>query len=266
MFSNTEVKLKQDRPSNGKKNSLKKWFIRFVLLILLLVGMLISAILCPGLFYKHKTVHGKFTIYHSDTLDTAFPARLQEAVELIANSEVYNSSFSMDLCLGESSYPNLIKQFFGDGFAWGFYNKVVIRGKMDFKHNVHQSNWNLSQLLAHEMTHCLQFDKFGLFHSNPIAGYPDWKWEGYPEFVARQRIKEPLVQNIGRLRKLELQGSDGPIVLPDGTQTNIVYYRNWLLVKYWLQIGNRNYGQLLKDKTSEQNVRDEMMKWYEENR
>jgi hypothetical protein len=267
MISNKAVKQKQDRPTGSKirKVSIKKWLFRFVLSIILVVGLLIAAVLCPGLFYKHKTTIGTFTIYHSDTLDAAFPVRLQEAVGLVANSEVYSPTFSMDLCLGESFYPNIIKHFFGNAFAWGFYNKVVIKGKMDFKTNIHQSNWNLSQLLAHEMTHCLQFDKFGLLHSNPLARYPEWKWEGYPEYVARQKIDEPLEQNIARLLKVEQQGSAGSISLPDGTQTNLGYYQHWLLVKFWMQTRKMSYHQLLKDTASEQSIRKEMMKLYQEN-
>ena len=267
MIRNKEVTQKQNRPNdnNTRNGNVKKWIFRLVLSVILLVGLLICAVLLPGLFYQHKTNIGTFTVYHSDTLDTAFPDRLQEAVKLVEYSEVYNSSFSMDLCLGESLYPNIIKHFFGDAFAWGFYNKVVIKGEMDFKNNVHGSNWNFSQLLAHEMTHCFQFDKFGLFHSNPVAGYPEWKWEGYPEYVARQNVNEPLAQNIARLLKVEQEGSAGSITLPDSTQTNLGYYKHWLLVKYWMQTKKMAYHQLLIDTASQQSIRKEMLNWYQEN-
>jgi hypothetical protein len=267
MISNKELTQKKDRPakSNIRKGSFKIWLIRLVLFILLFVVLLIGAVLRPGLFYKHKTTIGTFTIYHSDTLDATFPTRLQEAVRLVENSEVYDSSISLDICLGESTYPNIIKHFFGDAFAWGFYNKVVIRGKMDFKSNVHQSNWNLSQLLAHEMTHCLQFNKLGLFHSNPLARYPEWKWEGYPEYVARKGIQEPLRQSIKRMLITEEKTNAGSISLPDSTQTNLMYYKNWLLVRYWFQTRKLTYDQLLVDTTSQESIRNEMMRWYQVN-
>ena len=86
-------------------------------------------------------------------------------------------------------YPSLIEMIQGQAFAWGFYNKVVLNGKLNCKENCVELNgykWNLIQLIAHEETHCLQFHKFGIWKSNPVASNPKWKWEGYAEYVARQ--------------------------------------------------------------------------------
>jgi hypothetical protein len=66
----------------------------------------------------------------------------------------------------------------GQAFAWGFYNKVVMQGSTNCTSNYVTLNgfkWNLIQLLAHEMTYCLQFDKLGFWKSKPIANIPNWK-------------------------------------------------------------------------------------------
>jgi hypothetical protein len=45
---------------------------------------------------------------------------------------------------------------------------------------------NLAELSAHEMTHCLQANKYGLPKFNPFKHPERWKLEGYPEYIARQ--------------------------------------------------------------------------------
>lgn len=104
-----------------------------------------------------------------------------------------------------SVYPTLIRKLRGRAFAWGFYDKVVLQGKMNEKGNYLELNgykWNLIQLLAHEMTHCVQYDKLGLWKSKPIASIPNWKWEGYAEFIARKNQDQTdLIRNIDRLEQ-----------------------------------------------------------------
>ena len=54
-------------------------------------------------------------------------------------------------------------------------------------------------IIAHEMTHCLQFDKLGFWESKPIANIPNWKWEGYAEYISRQNAdQKDLSKNIQR--------------------------------------------------------------------
>ena len=111
------------------------------------------------------------------------------------------------ICLNDgSNYPKLMQTIRGKAFAWGFYDKVVLQGTANYNYNYVELNgykWNLTQLLAHEMTHCLQFDKLGLWKSNPIANIPNWKWEGYAEYVSRQNADQKNVsKNIAHLLRL----------------------------------------------------------------
>ncbi len=50
------------------------------------------------------------------------------------------------------------------------------------------------------MTHCLQFDKLGLWKSKPVANILNWKWEGYAEYVSRHKNEQKdHSKNIARL-------------------------------------------------------------------
>ena len=151
----------------------------------------------------------------------------------------------------------------GKAFAWGFYDKVILQGIANYNDNYVELNsykWNLTQLLAHEMTHCLQFEKLGLWKSKPIANIPNWKWEGYAEYISRQNTDQiDLPQNIARL--IATDQNNWAINFSDNTIAPREYYNYWMLIQFCMDIKKMTYIQVLTDTTSEQSVRQEMMKW-----
>jgi hypothetical protein len=218
----------------------KKW----VLSVLTSGGCLglgfIALLLNPGLLYAHETVTSHYTIYHNQPLDPALQQRLAQARKLVSASEVFDASLRLDVCLHEGSwYPGLVQGIWGPAFAWAFYDKVVLNGETNAKANLlsfRHYDWNLTRLLAHEMTHCYQLRHFGFWRSNPLAQYPAWKWEGYAEYVAR-RSSSPatLRQRLIYLQQAEQRkpGQWG-LQLPDSTSTSREYFEYFLLTEYSL--------------------------------
>jgi hypothetical protein len=248
-----------------RRKRIFKWLLGAGLLLLVLLACFITAILNPGLFYRYKTTVGIHQVYSDHPVDPSFRGRLQQATALTGQSILRDTSFRMDICLDGRTYPAIMQQLFGDAFAWGFYNKVVIHGEINSAANRHESGWNLVQLLAHEMSHCLQFNRYGLFKSNPVAGYPFWKWEGFPEYVARQAPgAADLRANIDWVQT-SVDPGDHWILNGDGSRTSRAYYKNWLLVQYAVDVRNMNYDQLLRDTTSEASWKAQMMSWFEGN-
>ena len=249
------------------KRQIKKWTIRLAATGLLIAGLLLIIILNPILTYANKTTHRNFSIYHNKTIDPLLISALDQATVLVQTSEFYNNNLDLDICLNEgSSYPTIIKTLRGRAFAWGFYNKVVLQGTMNCKDNFVELNgykWNLIQLLAHEMTHCLQFNKLGFWKSKPIANIPNWKWEGYAEYVSRQNADQKnLLKNIERF--IATGQNNWGIKFTDSTVSPRAYYSYWIIVQYCLDKKKMSYQQLLTDTTSEQIIKREMIKWYEE--
>ena len=247
------------------KRHIRKWTLWIFILALFIAGLLLIIVLNPVLTYANKTIHNNFTIYHHNKLDSFLILKLDLAENLLKQSEFYNSGFKLDICLNDGSrYPDIIKAIRGSAFAWGFYNKVVLQGSMKSKENFVELNgyrWNLAQLLAHEMTHCLQFEKLGLWKSKPIANIDNWKWEGYAEYVSRQKTNQKdLIQNLKQLHQSE--DNSWEINLEDSTITPKEYFNYWTLVQYCLDIKKRSYMQLLTDKIDEQKIRQEMDDWY----
>lgn len=247
------------------KRQMKKWTIRLTATALLTGGLLLIIILNPILTYASKTTHNNYTIFHNKILDPTLLTKIDLVTEYLKVSEFYNSKLHLDICLNDGSkYPKLIRTLRGQAFAWGFYDKVVMQGNANFKDNYVELNgykWNLTQLLVHEMTHCLQFDKLGFWKSKPNASIPNWKWEGYAEYVSRQNTdQKDLSKNIERL--IATNEIYWEIKFADSTIAPREYYDNWTLIQYCMDIKKMTYKQILADTTSEQIVRQEMMSWF----
>lgn len=248
------------------KRQIKKWTLRLTVTGLFVAGLLLLIIVNPILTYANKTTHHNYTIFHNKPLEPTLITKLDQATDLLKESEFYNPKLQLDICLNDGSkYPNIIRAIRGQAFAWGFYDKVVLQGTMNSKDNYVELNgykWNLVQLLAHEMTHCLQFDKLGFWKSNPIANIDSWKWEGYAEFISRKNSNQHFVaQSIGTLLKTD-KGS-WCVTLEDSTIAPTEYYNAWNLVQYCIDIKKMTYQQILSQTTKEYAIKQEMMNWYE---
>ncbi|MFA6457019.1 MAG: hypothetical protein WCW40_09380 [Bacteroidota bacterium] len=232
---------------------------------ILLIGILVAGIFEPSVLYQNSTIIGRHTIYHSRPLDAAFVLRFHEAEELITASQFYDSTVSIRLCLNDGSvYPKLNRFIRGEAFAWGFANTVVLSGTADFQNNfvtLNDRRWNAVELIAHEMMHCVQFGKLGIMKSNPVANYPEWKWEGYPEYISRKERTEGLITDINRLISVEKTVHNDWIQFEDSTGTVIPYYRAWLLLQYCMDVKKMHYPELLVDTTSEATLYQEMLQW-----
>ncbi|TAF46521.1 MAG: hypothetical protein EAZ51_04825 [Sphingobacteriales bacterium] len=247
------------------KRNIKKWAFRLTVTGLFISTLLFVIILNPAFVYANKTTYKNFTIYHHSKLNPLLISYVNKATELLKTSELYRHDIKLDICLNEGSvYPSIVSGIAGQGFAFGFYNKVVLLGKMNCHNNtveINGYNWNLTQLLAHEITHCLQFNNLGFWHSNPIAAIDNWKWEGYAEYVARQEPNQKDVYN--NLHYLnENNFKSWGITLQDNSIAPAEYFNYWVMVQYCMNIKHMPYKQLLNNTTNENTIKHEMMTWY----
>lgn len=250
-------------------NTFFKWTLRSVATLLVLAGIVLSLVLNPSLLYGNKTAMGRYIVYHDELLDQELNEHLDQAYDLVKKSVGYDSNLKFTLCMNDGSiYPSMMQLFLGQAFALGFMSdKVVICGTLHCDSNyvaVNGYKWNFTQLIAHETTHCLVYRSVGLWNSNPVASHPTWKWEGYPEYIARREFSESdLVKRIDRYKEsLNSSKDTWAIPLADGTVAPKEYFRYRLLMQYCLDIKKITYENLLQDTISELTVRTEMMNWY----
>lgn len=245
----------------------KKWLLRISATALLVVILLGVIVLKPALTYASRSNHEHYVIFHNKPIDRQLLFELDQATALLKSSEIYDPQENLEICLNDGSlYPALVQSIQGKAFAYGFYDKVVLKGNTNYRENFTELNgyrWNLTQLLAHEMTHCYQFKKLGFWRSRPVANIPEWKWEGYPEYIARQNAdQKSLSKNIDRLILVEKTDNNGWIQFDDSTGTVIQYYKSWLLIKYCIEIKKMSYLQIINDTSSEENITAQMLSWH----
>lgn len=239
-----------------------------LLLAVLLTGLgLLILLFNPTLLYSRQSVYRNYTIYHDQPLNLHVIVQLDRATELLQASELYDPDFTYEICLNDGSvYPAMVRALCGEAFAWGFYHQVVLNGRVDFEANfteLRSFRWNLNQLIAHQAMHCQVYNTFGFWKSNPLAKIADWKWEGYPEYIARQKEdQKDLVRNIQRFRLAEKSKPENWITFADGTGTVTDYYKYWLMVQFCMGIKKMSFIQVLHDDTPQEQLWKEMMLWY----
>jgi hypothetical protein len=242
------------------KQKIKKVVLRTGAVLGLCFILLLGIVLNPSLLYSKSSEYGNTTVYHNQELPKEFTSVLRESKKLTRSSEIYDAHFHIDLCLNDgSSYPKMIQLIKGPAFAHGFYNKVVITSEANFAANhaiINGRKWNLTQLIAHEMLHCYQYNTYGF----GTFKFPMWKLEGYPEYISRKGTATDLIANIDLL--LDTDSDEGWIDFQDGTGSGLNYYQDRLLVQFLMEIKGWNYQQIVDDNTSRDQVEASMMKWY----
>jgi len=243
-----------------------KWTLRILVTTMFIAGLLVGIVLKPCTLYAHRTIDGNYTICHQQKLEPLFIKRLRMANELLSASELYDSTLKLSVCLNDGNYyPVLMGKIRGAAFGWGFAHEVVLGCSINSADNYAEINgykYNLTELLAHEATHCLEFNRYGLLHSNVFGPKNDWwKWEGYPEYIARKG-KANLKSNISHWLEVEKTDNNGWIYFEDSMGVVISYYKAWLLVQYCMDVKKLTFDEILKDNKSENGVTDEMMAWY----
>jgi hypothetical protein len=146
----------------------------------------------------------------------------------------------------------------------GFYNKVVLDCHLNCNKNAISLNgyqWNLTQLITHEMVHCMQFHRFGFWNSNPVANISNWKWEGYAEYIARQNPDQKN-HSVNLYLFQNTSSDEWGIAFKDNTIAPRDYYNTWNFVQFCIEQKKLSYIQLLEDTTSQIVLEDQISNWH----
>lgn len=250
------------------KQKIIKWTLRLACTFFIAFLTIVLAVLNPGILYANKTIVSQYTVYHQEALNPGLQSHLEEADKLVSESEIYDHDFKIKICLNDGSYyPKLIEKLMGRAFGWGGYHLAVYSGDFNYDDGYVEINnyrWNMTQLLAHELTHCYQGNYFGLLNSNPIANHPTWKWEGYAEYVARkEESQRDLVTNMTRYKNsVSEDGKAWSVIFPNGTMVPRDYYQYWLMVQYCLDVKEIIYPELIEKQINADELLEEMDNWY----
>jgi len=241
-----------------------------------LTGILTIAviILFPQRLFANNITYKKFSVYANGKIDDAIKIVLDSALVLVQKSELYDPNYEYNIILCNNSFYNKIdNEILGTGpSARSRLHNVIIKIRIDPKNNLAFPTFhtacevNLTELLAHEMVHCLQAHRYGIFKFNPFKHPEFWKLEGYPEYISKQKkllSKEyNLTADIGRYLTLKSKAMDIWISLEEGKcEAPDYYYKGKLMIEYLMDARHLSYDQILKDTTSEQTIFEDMIRW-----
>lgn len=231
-------------------------------------------ILFPQRLFANKMHYKEFTVCSNDKIDDNIKIVLDNAMNLVRKSELYDSKYSYNIILGNNSFYNKIDDaFLGVGpTARATLNNVVIKVRIDPENNLAFTTFhkacevNLTELIAHEMTHCLQANKYGLLEFNPFKHPEFWKLEGYPDYISKQgefsNKDYSLASDIDRYVTLESKATDIWISSQEGgCEVPNYYYKGKLMMEYLIDVRHLSYDQILKDTVSEKTVYQAMIQW-----
>ena len=260
---------------------MKKIFKRILKVTLLAIaaGILTIAIiiLFPQQLFAKRISYKKFTVYSNDNVDDNIKTVLDNALILVRRSELYDPNYSYNIILCNNSFYNKIDdELLGVGrTARATLKNIIIKVRIDPRENLafpvfHKAcEENLTEVIAHEMIHCLQAHRYGILKFSPFK-HPDfWKLEGYPEYISKQKKnsdkEHSLTSDIDRYVNLKSKATDIWILSEDGgCEFPDYYYKGRLMMEYLINIRHRSYDEILKETASENTIYQEMIKWNNE--
>jgi hypothetical protein len=258
------------------KMTIKRIFTGTLLTVMVTISGLITIVFFPEPLFANKLEHGQFSVYSNTEIDAEIKEVLDNALTLVKKSELYDPNYTFDIFLSYNSLFNKIDNFLGEGVsARATDNNVIIKVDIDSKRDLFFPTFrtacqsSLTYLLAHEMIHCLQENKYGKLKFNPFQHPEYWKLEGYPEYISRQPKLTgkdySLTSEIDRYVELDSNTTDIWIVIEDGAcEAPKYYYKGRLMIEYLIDIKHFSYDKILNDTNSVDKVCAEMIKWNEE--
>jgi hypothetical protein len=252
-----------------------RYFLRTFLVLLLMLGLLIIFMLNPQIVYAKKHSYKQLNVYSKYKYPPGYDKVLDQTLQLVKQSEIYHPQMKLDIFLNDgngASVKFVLKKAFGNAFAWGYHNNVVLNGATDDSLkwvSINGYHRQLARTIAHEMIHCYEVNKLGMFHSRPFANIPVWKWEGYPEYISyKSSINDEKKVLTDAIQKYNLNKDNKDfrwaMVNTDEGESfaGKDYYRFWILVKYLCDIRKFSFDDLIKTSLTEEKIYDEMILWY----
>ncbi|MEP6949822.1 MAG: hypothetical protein ABI863_11130 [Ginsengibacter sp.] len=138
-----------------------------MLALLAAILAITTIILFPQRLFANKMHYKEFTVYSKDNIDDNIKIVLDDAMNLVRKSELYDSKYKYNIILCNNSFYNKIddKLLGTEPTARATLNNVIIKVRIDPGTNLvfptfHKAcEVNLAELIAHEMIHCLQANK-----------------------------------------------------------------------------------------------------------
>ncbi len=191
--------------------------------------------------------HKGFRVWADAPLDASITAVLDDAETRLARSPLYDAAMVHRLYLCNSPRRMMVLAPKGYGaFAVTYplrrntvLNRTDVRANVVYNHAARHNRQSLAAVIAHERTHALMMDRYG------VAGnwrLPTWKKEGYCEYVGGESA---------------FDRAEGKRLVADGREENsgaFRYFRYHLMVKYLLEVEGLTVDEVMARDLGESTV------------
>ena len=236
-------------------------------LITSIVTLAIVILYPEKLFARH--VDYKNVSIYSDKVVEQYSSVIDEAIAIIETSELFDPHYKYDIFLtGQNIYRTIVANAIGPAMAQSLDNNILINAEVDFEQNkIYNvpSKRNLKETIAHEMIHCLQLHKYGMWTFNPIHQPPVWKTEGYPEFIASLRQRQAAGYDFKTMVRKLLDFEEAKmewVEVTPGFADPIIYFKGRIMVEYLIAVRKMTFDDIMKSKSSEEAIYNELISWY----
>jgi hypothetical protein len=261
------------------KNLIKRILAGTLVAGMITISGLLTIIFFPEPLFANKIEHVQFNVYSNDKIDKSIEVILDNSLTLVKKSELYDPTCKYDVFFSYNSLFNKVDDaFLGIGpTARATDNNIIVKTAIDSKRNLafptfyQNCEADLTYIIAHEMIHCLQANKYGKLKFNPFRHPEYWKLEGYPEYISRQKKLSvrnyDLIKEINRYIDLDSKSTDFWMAIDEGgCKAPRYYYKSRLMMEYLIDIKHFSYDRILNDTTSEDKIYEAMIKWRDEAR
>ena len=116
-----------------RKKKIKRIISYSLITILIFVIVLATLILYPQPLFAKKIEYKQFSVYSNEKIDDGIKPILDSAISLVERSELYDSTYKMDLFLAYNTFFNKLddKVFHKGPSARAIDNNMIIKVKID---------------------------------------------------------------------------------------------------------------------------------------
>jgi len=257
--------------------TIKKVILSLLAVIVISCLIWIILFLNPNLSYANQTQFDIVTIFHNQELEESTEVIINDVIEILKRSELYDKNLNIQLCLNDDKiYPNLYP-IFGTPLAYSMFNKTIVKnGEFNFNENIIEVQWkintelqkhNLTKVLAHEFTHNLQSNANSSYKiRTTFPGKINWKLEGHADYIAKEFKNDGELKS--KIEKYLIDSKKGELRLliidnKDGTKQIHSYFKYALVFQYLVEEKKMKFDEICKLETDLDELFSQMIEWSE---
>lgn len=224
--------------------------------------LLIGFMLNPSLSYAHQSQIGGLSVFHNEALSAEIKEIIIDSNQFLLSSPLANPK--SQICLNEGIYPKVIKALMGPDVIRAFRHTNVVLGELKDKNRLESRghSFGFAQFLAHARVHNQQYAHHGFWDANPLGGYPEWKWEGFADYVvlgSKYKLEE-----IWKAYQSHEDNSYVFVDLGEGEGSLKLHIRFLLLTKYCFEEKGMDYQSFMELSMEEEDVWQEIKEKFAE--